>query len=193
LPRPFAGILHVIGTWLDKVFTPLERWVHNLFHYLSMSLGIPGSYIWITLGVVVIAVATGVTAIYVRRSARLGVEALSPHASASTEVGNNPEKLERLALQAENVGDYSTAVRLRFRAGLTRLEQLGLVRQQAVRTSSNIAAAIHSPTFSRLAWMFDNIAYGGMLASAKDAREASSDWMLVQQEVSAAQTAAGAT
>ena len=182
LPRPFARILHTVGSWLHDIFGPLARWIHGLFHSASVSFGISKTDLWLILGGITFAAVAGITALYISRRARLGSEKLLGKKGPTDTSWDDPEKLKRMAQEAENRGDYTMAVRLRFRAGLATLEQMGIIHSQIVHTNNYISAVIHSPTFSRLAQTFDEIAYGGLVASLDNAREADTGWITVLQE-----------
>ncbi len=182
LPRPFAGILHTISSWLHAIFAPPVHWTHDLFRHISISLGIPENDLWFILAAVTFAVAAGVTTLYIRRGARLGSEKLLPGKRHAGIPGNDPGKLRKMAQEAENRGDYAMAIRLRFSAGLATLEQMSIIHSQTVHTNNYISATIHSPTFSRLAQTFDEIVYGGMAASLYNAREADTGWATILQE-----------
>ncbi len=74
------------------------------------------------------------------------------------------------------------AVRLRFRAGLARLELAGLINDRAVRTSREIAETVHSPRFDALAASHEAIVYGDRPATTADAGEAREGWPVVPEE-----------
>jgi len=88
----------------------------------------------------------------------------------------NPRELERLAAEAEERGDLQEAVRLRFRAGLVRLDDKGAIRLRASLTTGEVARRLESPPFERLATDFDEIVYGGRTAEAGDVEVARSEW-----------------
>lgn len=88
-------------------------------------------------------------------------------------------QLERQADDAARSGDYATAVRLRFEAGLTRLDERGALPHHDKVTSGAIAATLALPEFDRLAETFDGVAYGNRGADSNDDAEARTNWPLV--------------
>ena len=86
----------------------------------------------------------------------------------------DPRDLEREADAAERAGDFERAVRLRFRAGVLRLEPRGSPR--AAHDRRDRRGAARSPTFDRWATDYDEIAYGGRAAGEADADAAREGW-----------------
>ena len=95
---------------------------------------------------------------------------------------DDPAALERDADRAAAAGEWETAVRLRFRAGLLRLDARDLIEYRPSLTTGEVAETIVSPTFDRIGADFDEIAYGGR--SAREADEAASreGWQRVLSE-----------
>jgi hypothetical protein len=90
--------------------------------------------------------------------------------------GLDPRALERRADEAEQRGDLDTALRLRFRAGLLRLDDAGAVRLGPGLTNAAISRTLRSPRFDELADDFDEVAYGGRSATETDVTTARSGW-----------------
>ncbi len=88
----------------------------------------------------------------------------------------DPDALEREAEQAEAAGDLNLAIRLRFRAGLMRLDRAGAIRYRPSLTSSQVAHTLRSRDFEELAARFDAVAYGGRTADAGDVSDARDRW-----------------
>ena len=95
---------------------------------------------------------------------------------------DDPAALEREADRAAAAGEWDTAVRLRFRAGLLRLDARRLIEYRPSLTTGEVAAAIVSPAFERVGADFDAIAYGG--AAARRGRRGASreGWQRVLSE-----------
>ena len=74
------------------------------------------------------------------------------------------------------------AVRLRFRAGVIRLERLGAVNRGPTRTARELSASLNSATFDALAADLESIVYGGAPATEQQAAEAMSGWRQVTVE-----------
>lgn len=92
------------------------------------------------------------------------------------ELGADPLELEALALAAEEEGDHSEAIRLRFVAGLLRLDAGGRIDFYPGLPNGAISAELDDPTFDRLAVQFDEVVYGRKLATETDAQQAVVDW-----------------
>jgi hypothetical protein len=112
------------------------------------------------------------------RVARRGLAATaSPRATAT----QSAAELERLAAAAQDAGRLDQAVRLRFRAGLTRLSDGATLAGAPTRPTVEIARALRSPHFDALARRFDEIAYGSSPATAEDIDEQRREWPQILQ------------
>jgi hypothetical protein len=171
VPRPFAGILRTLGGWLEPVVEPLG----GLWARITASVA--GQ---LALVAVVFALALLICARLVgrrspdaiRRSTRLGAEG----------EGLDPDELERRAAEAERAGDLDRAVRLRFVAGVLRLDEAGVVTYSSSLTTGQLRARLGAGTFAELAAAFDEIAYGGRPAAEGDVRAAAEGWPRVLAE-----------
>jgi hypothetical protein len=94
----------------------------------------------------------------------------------------DPGELEALAEEAERRGQLAEALRLRFRAGLVRLDLMGALELRPGLTNRAAARTLRSSRFDGLAVDFDEVVYGGRPATADDVGEARSGWPLVLQE-----------
>jgi len=175
--KPLAGVLNRLGQWLRDLFDPVGRPFGSAFDWLGRLLGPTGAEV--TVGVALAVGAFLVIVIVVRRSARLGRADQLAGTAASPD---DPARLERQADEAEQRGDNELAVRLRFRAGLLRLERGGLLTGRETRTSRDIAAILHSPSFSRLATDLEEILYAEMPADETHAEAARTLWPRVPEE-----------
>jgi hypothetical protein len=91
-------------------------------------------------------------------------------------MGPDPSELERQARQASEDGDHGPAVRLRFVAGLLRLDETGRIRFRPGLSTHRIQAAMADPDFDGLVRTFEEIAYGGRRATAADDQESREGW-----------------
>jgi hypothetical protein len=160
VPRPLEGVLRWIGERVTDVVDPLAD-------ALSTPLGL-------ALGL--LAVAAGTTALVVllvRRRNRVAEHAAETRRRARS---LDPAVLDDEAERAEAAGDLDAAVRLRFRAGVLRLEQAGVVPARADATTARLLGRIAVPAFAPLARSFDEIAYGGRPATTADVAAARRDW-----------------
>jgi len=180
--HPFSGVLNAVGRWLERTFDPVGRWIES--HVLHPSAdGLAGAlgpwWPYVVLGILIVAGAIA-GAVVIRRRAKPGRE--SGVVSAEPGQRADADELEKLARKAELGGDLDTAVRLSYRAGITRLEELGIVRFGLTRTDRQLSETLGSRTFDTLAADFESIAYGGARASAKQAADAREGWRLVASE-----------
>jgi hypothetical protein len=171
VPRPLEGILRTLGRWIRPVAGPLGRaW--------ARVAGSVGGQLALVAAVFAIAIAVS-TVLVGRRSARslqrsrpLGVDG----------EGLDPDELERRATAAERAGDLATAVRLRFVAGVLRLDRAGVISYRSSLTTGQLRSSVRSPSFADLAAAFDEIAYGGRPARPADVETATAGWPRVLTE-----------
>jgi Domain of unknown function (DUF4129) len=170
VPRPFRGLLR----WLGDRLQPITDFIDDL------SVRMPGGrpLFFVILGVLVLLVA----ALLARGSIRRRGAVVARAARARGLERDDPAALERDADRAAAAGEWETAVRLRFRAGLLRLDARELIEYRPSLTTGEVAETIFSPTFDRIGADFDEIAYGGR--SAREADEAASreGWQRVLSE-----------
>jgi hypothetical protein len=102
----------------------------------------------------------------------------------AVEAGERPDPaaLEAEADRAERAGDLARAVRLRFRAGLLRLDMQGTTDASASTTNTEVRAAVGSTTFDTLSESFEEIAYRERAATDGDSKHARDDWPRVLEE-----------
>jgi hypothetical protein len=160
------------------VFGPSWRWVvHHLFHpvgrWVTTDIGL--SWPVAVLAIALIAgFAIGVMAM--RRRPRIGFDEVDSGAELT---GEDPRRLEELARQAESAGDFRAAIRLRFRAGVANLDNLGVISRGPTRTTAEIAGALSSAEFDTLAADLEAIVYGGVTATREQASVSRSAWPVV--------------
>lgn len=162
VPRPFKGVLDWIGDRLEDV----GDWFAGLFDGVDGAVPGGSGVTWIVLGILVAIAAVLVARAGIQRRTRTAAE----RAADALPDALDPRALEREADAAERAGDYERAVRLRFRAGVLRLD-LG-----ESETTGAIAAELGSGPFDRVGSDHDAIAYGGREASEEDAESARSGW-----------------
>jgi hypothetical protein len=164
LPRPLEKPLE----WLGDKAQPVLDWIND------RGVAVPGGpfVLWMVLAVGVLLAAGTITGTSIRRRA-LAIERARAAALPEAE---DPAALERAAERAEREGDYEHAVRLRFRAGLLRLDRRRVLVYRPSLTTGEVARAIHAPAFDEIGARFDEIAYGGRPAEAADAAAARRGW-----------------
>ena len=171
VPRPFADLVGWLGDRLQPVA--------DLFDRLAGSLPGGRPVLSIVLGALVLLVAAVLARTSIRRrtaaAARAGRGRGGPR-------GEDPASLERDADRSAAAGDWESAVRLRFRAGLLRLDAREVIEYRPSLTTGEVAAAVRSPAFERVGADFDEIAYGGRPAQAADEAASREGWQRVLSE-----------
>ncbi len=165
-PRPLRGVLEWIGDRLE----PVGRFFSRIADWVADRGGSP-------LGLVIIAVVlAGLIALVVMRVVRQRTAA--DEKTRADRTGNllDPGSLESEAAEAEREGDYDRALRLRFRAGLLRLDTAGAIRFRPSITSGEVARRVRHHDFRVLAGDFDEVAYGGRPARREDVAAARQRW-----------------
>jgi hypothetical protein len=164
-PRKTLG--QRIGDWLQARVDDLDELL-------------PGgtAVTWAALGVLVLlAFAVGTARSFQRLQTAAGA-ADGPGRGARPD----PAELERRAAQAERDGRFDDAVRLRFAAGLLRLDAARAIELRPSLTSGQVARAVGSPRLAELTHTFDEVAYGHRPARAGDAEAARTGWPEVLEE-----------
>ncbi|HZR11967.1 MAG TPA: DUF4129 domain-containing protein [Acidimicrobiia bacterium] len=167
VPRPFAGVLR----WLGRQLEPIGRALAPVGRFFETPAGL-------AVLAVGIAAATTVVAFVIasRRSARATARRGT---GARANAREDPAALEQAADEAEASGDYSTAVRLRFRAGLLRLDRAGAIRLGPSLTAGQVARRLALDEFDDVAREFESVAYGAHDAGRDAAAAARRGWTRV--------------
>ena len=171
VPRPFAGVLR----WLGGLLEPVGRALDPVWRFFQTLPGLVGLSLLLVGGAAAVAWLVGS-----RRGA--GV-ARSARVSRAHEVPDDPVGLERAADDAERAGDFAAAVRLRFRAGLVRLDAAGAIKLGPSSTSGQVARRLRLGDFDDLARDFALVAYGDRPAGTAVVRAARERWPRVLDEV----------
>jgi hypothetical protein len=170
-PRPFEGILRRLGGWLAPVGRPIAKaWARIISNT-------PGRVLF---GLAVIGAAGLVAVMVGRRRSRSGVVREGGHQAWSRQL--DPHAIDRAADDAERAGDLAEAVRLRFQAGLVRLDRAGALTMRPSLTTGEVRRRVPSPVLARLANDFDEIWYGGRGAGPDDVTAAREGWPRVLVE-----------
>jgi hypothetical protein len=179
-PRPFAGFFRRLG---ELIVDPIVRFFRGIGDLLP-SVGSPP---WLALAAAVVIVAVVIT---VKLSSGRGRQRFAAaRRSTHEEDGLDPEELERRAEEAERRGELDLALRLRFRAGLLRLDDAGVVRLRPGLTNAAVSRVLRSPRFDELAGDFDEVAYGGRPATPAQVATSRTAWPTL---VETARSASGA-
>jgi hypothetical protein len=175
LPRPFKGVLDTIGEWLE----PVRDWIRDAFEDIADVT--PGGDItlWSITAALLLVLLLTLGQRTLRDHAQAGAEA---RASAEQPERETPASLERAADRAEREGDLETALRLRFRAGLLRLDARQAIAFRPSISTREVSRALNSPEFDQLAALFDGVVYGGEEASREDLERSRRGWDAVLRE-----------
>jgi hypothetical protein len=138
--------------------------------------------VWLLLAGIVVLVAALLTSRAIRRRGA-AVERLRG-AGIGPGGGLDPDALEREADEAEREGDLEHAVRLRFRAGLLRLDRADAIEFRPSITTTEVSGALRSAAFDELALTFEEVAYGGRAAAPPDVDAARREWPALLAKVS---------
>jgi hypothetical protein len=161
--------------WLGERLQPIV----DFFDDLAASIPGGGPVLYGILAAIVIAAAAGLS----RRSIQRRATAAAQARRAEEAERDDPHELERAADRAEAAGEWEHAVRLRFRAGLLRLDARDVLVYRPSLTTGEVAAAVSLPSFHRVGTDFDAIAYGGREAHEQDARASREGWQRVLEQV----------
>ena len=163
VPGPFRRILDWIG---ERLPNPSIDWLDDL---------LPGgrSVVWIVLATLLVVVAVVLSRLFLTRRVRASSVAAQLEAAAR---GEDPRSLDRRAEAAEAAGDLEAALRLRFRAGLLRLDAHGAIIFRPSISTHEVRRTLHSDDFDALAATFDDVVYGGREAESADVADARERW-----------------
>jgi len=176
LPRPLKRPLE----WLTDRLRPVGRILSDAFGALARLL--PGGSLtgWAVLGGGVFGLAVLGAGGLARR--RVGAIEAGQVTAPAPGGRRDPRSLEREADAAEDAGDFGRAVRLRFRAGLLRLDAVRVLRFDPSLTTGEVAIRLRSVTFDDMALRYDEITYGRREPQADDARVAREGWQRILRE-----------
>jgi hypothetical protein len=163
---------------LHGLFVALGDWLGGLVRGLPAG-GVTGL---VLLAGLVLAGAWVVATLLGRRRARARAGAMSAAGVDGLPAGAGAEELERRAAEAERIGDLDAAVRLRFAAGLLRLDGAQAIELHPSLTSGEVGRRLRSPRYDALARTHDAVAYGGRHAAGEDAAAAREQWPAVVGE-----------
>jgi Domain of unknown function (DUF4129) len=174
VPRPLHGVLQALGNGLQSAGHAISRAVDAVGSHLPG--GAPVAWAILALGVLVLAALVG------RLAAGTVAQGRVRRDRAATAAAASAADLLDGAHAAERAGDFTLALRLRFRAGLVALAERGRVRSPASLPSGELSRRLSSEDFDALAHRFDEVAYGGGAAGAQDVEDARARWRELLKE-----------
>lgn len=177
--RPVGRVLRPVGRFLGRVFGPAGRVIARVWDATIGRLPTPLAILVVAAGIAaaIVAVARAVE----RRAAPATRESVTGAALRGD--APTPEALERDADAAERAGDLDTAVRLRFRAGLLRLERdARAITNRPGLTTREVRVRLASDRFEHVADTFEAVAYGGRDADGDDTTDAREQWPRIVAE-----------
>lgn len=170
-------------SWLDRLLAPLYRfwnriwlmaadWLQLVFFKILEFLG-TGIARWVGAAILLAATAAAALVLGRRRARELERRAVIERI---LELGLDPAELEELAAAAHERGDDAEAIRLRFVAGLLRLDGLGEIEFAPGLSNGMISQRLGSETFDLLASQFDRVVYGRQPVGSDDHARCVADW-----------------
>ncbi|MGO8876489.1 MAG: hypothetical protein ACLQNG_12095 [Acidimicrobiales bacterium] len=178
IPDPLGGVLRTVGRWLTEALGKPVAWAwDHVFKGFQDTFGSIGDVVLAILGVGLGCLAAWML---IRRRTRVRSRETK---DSRMPVREDVAQLEAAAAAAEELGDLDAAVRLRFRAGLFRLETAGIIASRLVTTTEEVRARLHDATFDDLARRHETIVYAGRTASDRDVVEAREGWQRLIVEV----------
>jgi hypothetical protein len=177
LPRPLEGLFDRVGDLID----PVRDWFENAFDDLASVTPGGDVTVWTITAALLLALMLTLGTRALRHRAEVGAEARIAAARPERET---PASLEHAADRAEREGDLETALRLRFRAGLLRLDAREAIAFRPSISTREVSRALNSPEFDRLAALFDGVVYGGAEATPEAVASSRRAWEAVLREAS---------
>src|SRR5690606_37338885 len=136
--------------WLTRAWIVFVEWLTEISDLVGGPL-VLASIVAVVLGGAIAAITVNLGR---RRARRIDERLRREHEAVR---GLDPVDLDRRAAEAESRGDYATALRLAFQAGLIRLDRAGLIDLRPGTTSGTVAEALGSAEFAALVERFDAV------------------------------------
>jgi hypothetical protein len=171
-PRPLRGLFR----WLGQRLEPVARFLAPIGRpFAAAYRAVTGSWKWSLLvgGAVALAALYASLRLVGRRGRKLAVEGRDGRGRTRA---LDPDTLEREADEAAAAGRFDAAFRLRFLAGLVRLDRAGVVELRPSLTSGALRRKVPSSSLRALTLRFDEIVYGGREAGPDDVEQARREW-----------------
>ena len=159
-PQPLRRPITWVGQKINDITDPLVRPLRQ--------------HSWLLVLIAVAGLALFV--VFTLRVGRGRIQAAVDRRLLHGDTAVDPDELDAAADRAAASGDHELALRLRFKAGLVRLERAGRIGPSSGRTNGDVRRQLESESFTALADRFDEVVYGGDDATAGDDRDARDGW-----------------
>lgn len=170
--NPILRAIDAFFRWLGDIFGDLGGSAVSAPTSLDPTRS--GFGIAILIGLVALAVLVGSRLDRARqRSAVTRVPPVDPETDLTA------DQLEMAARQAADVGDFETAVRHLFVAGLLRLDEQGKITYDVSTPTSSLRRTLTDDIFEALAADFERVTYSDVLATGRDVESAQHDWSIL--------------
>lgn len=158
---------------LDRLGSLLLAWFDQFLEWLTSALGGPTNTALVFLAVLSVVGFAAFRFLARRRSGAIDRQLTLERLIAE---GGDPTDLEQRAADAAAVGDFETAVRMQFLAGLLRLDINGRITFRPGLTTGEIADSLDDRLFDQLVNDFNDVVYGGREASEGHYQAALAGW-----------------
>ena len=133
------------------------------------------SYGWLLLAAMLV-LAVAVAAVIAKRRLRAETD---QQRAIDVERRGDADELEDLASTAEAAGRFEEALRLRFRAGLMRLDDLEVIAYDPALATGAVRNAVHMGEFDAVASQFERVAYSDYAPQRTDVTSHRQGWQTV--------------
>ncbi len=145
------------------------------------------SYGWLLLAALLV-LAVAVAAVIAKRRLRAETD---QQRAIDVEHRGDAGELEDLAKAAEGAGRFEEALRLRFRAGLMRLDDLEVIAYDPALATGAVRSAVHMGEFDAVASQFERVAYSDYAPQRTDVTSHRQGWQTVLGELGGEDAADG--
>ena len=176
--RPLRGVLRWLGDRLEPIGNAIARVWNATFGQLPPALA------WLVVIVLIAAAVYLLARTAQSRTAARAVHETNGVAAEPLDVLTAAD-LDQAAIEAEHRGYLALAIRLRFRAGLLRLDHdAHAISGRPGLTTREVRSTLRIDEFDALANTFEDVTYGDKVPSDDDAHAARERWPTVIREAS---------
>ncbi len=157
----------------DRFLAQAQAWLAEALSRLVTALGGARNAGLIALAIVALCGLGGFAFLARRRTATIERTTNLERILAE---GGDPTDYERLATLADLEGRFSDSIRHRFVAGLLRLDMAGRINFRAGLTTGQVIDELGDERFAGLAHQFEDVAYGGRIATEEMRNRSIEEW-----------------